>query len=223
MDNQEPILIAIADDHAVVRDSISNMVSNFPQFEVGIKAKHGKDLIEQLAKAKKLPEICILDVQMPEMNGYETIEYIKKKWPDIKVLALSMLEDEFAIIRMLKMGASGYLSKASDLEELQKALIYLNERGYYSSEFIASNYFRTIKNDKPATSNITQRQMEFLKYCCTELSMKEIAAKMHISTSTALSYRNALCDKLDLTTRQGLAIYAIKSGIVSFDDLLLEE
>lgn len=213
------ILIAIADDHAVVRDSISNMVSGFGKFRVIIKAGNGKELIEQLKKANPFPEICILDIQMPEMNGYETMEYIRKHWPDLKVLALSMLEDEFAIIRMLKLGASGYLSKASDMEELQKALIYIHEKGYYSSEFIASNYFRSIKNDKPPTINITDRQMEFLKYCCTELSMKEIADKMSISTSTALSYRNALCDKLNLTTRQGLAIYAIKSGIVSFEDL----
>lgn len=213
------ILIAIADDHAVVRDSISNMVSGFGKFRVIIKAGNGKELIEQLKKANPFPEICILDIQMPEMNGYETMEYIRKHWPDLKVLALSMLEDEFAIIRMLKLGASGYLSKASDMEELQKALVYIHEKGYYSSEFIASNYFRSIKNDKPPTTNITDRQMEFLKYCCTELSMKEIADKMSISTSTALSYRNALCDKLNLTTRQGLAIYAIKSGIVSFEDL----
>ncbi len=219
MTEQAAILIAIADDHAVVRDSISNMVSGGGKFKVIIKAGNGRELIEQLAKANPLPEICILDIQMPEMNGYETMEYIRQHWPDLKVLALSMLEDEFAIIRMLKLGACGYLSKASDLEELQKALIYIHERGYYSSEFIASNYLRSIKHNHPATINITDRQMEFLKYCCTELSMKEIADKMSISTSTALSYRNALCDKLGLTTRQGLAIYAIKSGIVSFEDL----
>lgn len=219
MTEQPPVLIAIADDHAVVRDSISNMVSAFGTFRVSVKAGNGKELIELLKVANPFPEICILDIQMPEMNGYETMEYIRKHWPDLKVLALSMLEDEFAIIRMLKLGASGYLSKASDLEELQKALIYIHEKGYYSSELISSNYFRSIKNEKTAASNITQRQMEFLKYCCTELSVKEIADKMSISTSTALSYRNALCDKLELTTRQGLAIYAIKSGIVSFDDL----
>ncbi len=219
MTEQPAILIAIADDHAVVRDSISNMVSGQGKFKVIIKAGNGKELIAQLHKANPFPEICILDIQMPEMNGYETMEYIRQHWPDLKVLALSMLEDEFAIIRMLKLGASGYLSKASDLEELQKALIYIHQKGYYSSEFIASNYFRSIKNDKAHTSNITERQMEFLKYCCTELSIKEIADKMSVSTSTALSYRNALCDKLGLSTRQGLAIYAIKSGIVSFEDL----
>lgn len=219
MTEQPAILIAIADDHAVVRESISNMVSGGGKFAVIIKAGNGRELIAQLKRANPMPEICILDIQMPEMNGYETMEYIKEHWPDLKVLALSMLEDEFAIIRMLKLGASGYLSKASDLEELQKALLYIHERGYYSSELIASNYFWSIKKNKPVAGNITDRQMEFLKYCCTELSMKEIADKMSISTSTALSYRNALCDKLGLTTRQGLAIYAIKSGIVSFDDL----
>ena len=130
MTEQPAILIAIADDHAVVRDSISNMVSGQGKFKVIIKAGNGKELIAQLHKANPLPEICILDIQMPEMNGYETMEYIREHWPDLKVLALSMLEDEFAIIRMLKLGACGYLSKASDLEELQKALIYIHEKGY---------------------------------------------------------------------------------------------
>lgn len=218
--NVNSTLVAVADDHALVRESISNMISTFKDFQVTIKASNGKELIEMLKKAKPFPEICILDIQMPEMNGYEAMVHIQKKWPDLKVLALSMLDDEFAIIRMLKLGASGYLVKASGLEELHKALIYLKEKGYYSSELIASNYLRSIKNDKEyAISNISERQMEFLKYCCTELSIKEIAAKMSISTSTALSYRNALCDKLNLTTRQGLAIYAIKTGIVSFEDL----
>lgn len=219
MDNGTDVLVAIADDHAIVCESISKMVSSFPGFEVTIKASNGKQLIEKLKKADTLPEICILDIQMPEMNGYETMEQIKKEWPDMKVLALSMLDDEFAIIRMLKLGASGYLSKSSGLEELQKALTYLYEKGYYSSEFVASSYFRSLKGEKNVNVKITDRQIEFLKYCCTELSMKEIAVKMSISTSTALSYRNALCDKLDLTTRQGLTIYAIKSGIVSFEDL----
>lgn len=159
MTEQAAILIAIADDHAVVRDSISNMVSGEGKFKVIIKAGNGRELIEQLAKANPLPEICILDIQMPEMNGYETMEYIRQHWPDLKVLALSMLEDEFAIIRMLKLGACGYLSKASDLEELQKALIYIHKRGYYSSEFIASNYLRSIKPNNPAAINITDRYL----------------------------------------------------------------
>lgn len=214
-----PVLVAVADDHAIVCDSVSNMVSSFPGFKVCIKANNGRQLVEAIELASVKPDICITDIQMPEMNGYEAMAYIKEKWPDMKVLALSMLDDEFAIIRMLKLGANGYLSKASGLEELRKALTYLHEKGYYSSEFIASSYFRSLKNEKPLNLNITERQIEFLRYCCTELSMKEIAAKMSISTSTALSYRNTLCDKLGLTTRQGLTVYAIKSGIVSFDDL----
>ncbi|MCD6063062.1 MAG: two component transcriptional regulator, LuxR family [Flavipsychrobacter sp.] len=106
--NSQPIInVAIADDHIVVRDSISNMIATFPGFSVTIEAGNGKELIEQLERAKPFPEICVLDIQMPEMNGYETMNFIKETWPNLKVLALSMLDDEFAIIKMLKMGARG--------------------------------------------------------------------------------------------------------------------
>ncbi|MCB9044709.1 MAG: response regulator transcription factor [Chitinophagales bacterium] len=220
MNNQEKIYIAIADDHAVVRDSISNMISSFPDYKVNIKAKNGKHLLELLEKTKPFPEICILDIQMPEMNGYETMEQIQKKWPDLKVLALSMLDDEFAIIRMLKLGARGYIGKGNTLEELQAALTYIHEKGYYSSELLVSNFFQLVNTEKEkALYKITEREFEFLKYCPTEYTIKEIAEHMNASPSTVQGYRNALFEKLKINTRQGLAIFAIRMGITSFKDL----
>ncbi|WP_276132482.1 response regulator transcription factor [Polluticoccus soli] len=220
MNNPHAIHVAIADDHTVVRDSISKMIATFPGFRVTIEASNGKELIEQLKGTKPFPEICVLDIQMPDMNGYETMAYIKEKWPKLKVLALSMLDDEFAVIKMLKLGARGYIVKSSDLEELQKALNAIHDRGYYSSELVASNFFQLLNSDNDeALYKITEREQQFLKYCPTELTLKEIAQKMGVSTSTVQGYRNMLFDKLNLKTRQGLAIFAVKSGIVSFEDL----
>ena len=157
---------------------------------------------------------------MPEMNGYETMEQIQKKWPDLKVLALSMLDDEFAIIRMLKLGARGYIGKGNTLEELQAALTYIHEKGYYSSELLVSNFFQLVNTEKEkALYKITEREFEFLKYCPTEYTIKEIAEHMNASPSTVQGYRNALFEKLKINTRQGLAIFAIRMGITSFKDL----
>jgi len=220
MNNKSSITVAIADDHAVVRESISNMVSAFPQFTVTVKAKNGQQLVDLLNKANPLPQICILDIQMPEMNGYEALEYIQKKWPEMKVLVLSMMDDEFAIIRMLKLGARGYINKSSTLDELQNALEYIHEKGYYSSELLVSNFYQLVKTDtEKVFHNISEREFEFLKLCPTEHTIKEIAEIMHVSPSTVQGYRNSLFEKLDLNTRQGLAIFAIRMGIVSFRDL----
>lgn len=106
------------------------------------------------------------------------------------------------------------------MDELYKALISIHRKDYYNSELVASNFFHLINKDKElAWQKITDREMEFLKYCCTELSIKEVASKMNVSTSTVQGYRNGLFDKLNLKTRQGLTMFAIKTGIVSIDDL----
>jgi DNA-binding NarL/FixJ family response regulator len=118
------------------------------------------------------------------------------------------------------MGARGYIVKSSGLDELHKALMAIHEREYYSSELVASNFFQLLNSDKDDTLHkISEREIQFLKYCPTELTLKEIAQKMKVSTSTVQGYRNMLFDKLNLKTRQGLAIFAVRSGIVSFEDL----
>lgn len=218
--NKQDIIVAVADDHAVVRDSISKIVSSYDGFSVKYKAKNGKDLIEQLKVTTSTPEICLLDIQMPEMNGYETISYLKKNWPGVKVLALSMLDDEFSIIRILRLGACGFVSKSSTLTELRDALVSVHEKGYYSSELLISNFFQLMNDDTSAVQHkLSEKESAFLKYCPTELTLRKIAEKMHVSLSSVQAYRNSLFDKLNLKTRQGLAMFAIRTGIVSLNEL----
>lgn len=217
MNNTPSIQIAIADDHIMVRDSISRMIMANPRFRVSVKAGNGKELITLLHSAESLPDICILDVQMPEMNGYETMEYIQKHWPGLKVLVMSMLEDEFAIIRMLNLGAKGYIGKGGSLEELHNALLTIHEKGYYSSELMLSKAALLPGDTRHLAMD--EKETTFLKYCPTELSVKEIARVMNISAGAAQGYKNSLFQKLNLSTRQGLAMFAIKTGIIAPGDM----
>ena len=221
MNNRPPIHIAIADDHIMVRDSISRMITTNPRFRVSVKAANGKELIELLHSAESLPDICILDVQMPEMNGYETMEYIQKYWPGLKVLAMSMLEDEFTVMRMLNLGAKGYIGKGSSLQELHYALLSIHEKGQYSSELMHSKVALSSGGKKHFAIN--EKETAFLKYCPTELSVKEIAGIMNISMGAAQGYKTSLFQKLNLRTRQGLAMFAIKTGIISPGDMKAKE
>lgn len=221
MNNTPYIQIAIADDHIMVRDSISKMITANPRFRVSVKAGNGKELVELLNSSESLPDICILDVQMPEMNGYETMEYIQNHWPGLKVLAMSMLEDEFTVIRMLNLGAKGYIGKGGSLEELHDALLNIYEKGYYSSELMLSKVALLPGDTRKLAFN--EKETAFLKYCPTELSVKEIARIMNVSAGAVQGYKTSLFQKLNLSTRQGLAMFAIKTGIIAPGDMKAKE
>lgn len=220
MTTKQTILVAIADDHEMFRDAIKNIVSTLPDCKIVIEAENGQQLIERLEVADPFPEICILDIQMPVMNGYETLVELKQRWPELKVLALSMFNHEFSIIKMLTNGANGYLLKGAKLAEVQTALRDIHEKNYYSSELVTSNFFQLAHNaNENPLLKINEREIQFLKYCCTELNYKEIGKAMGVSARTVEGYRNTLFDKLNLHTRVGLVMFAINTGIVS-DDLL---
>jgi DNA-binding NarL/FixJ family response regulator len=160
-----------------------------------------------------------MDINMPVMDGYATAAHIKQHFPEIKVLALSMYDDEAAIIRMLKNGARGYILKDSDTPELKAAIEAVLTKGFYYTEMITGKLLHTINSsDEEGNTrkvlNLNEREMEFLKFSCSEMTYKEIADKMHLSPRTIDGYRDSLFDKLKIKTRVGLAIYAIKHGIV---------
>jgi DNA-binding NarL/FixJ family response regulator len=161
-----------------------------------------------------------MDINMPVKDGYETALWIKNNYPEIKVLALSMYDDEGAIIRMLKNGARGYILKESDPSELKAAIQAVMEKGFYYSEMVTGRLVHSISGmdeESQGTQlllHLTEREIEFLKLVCTEMTYKEIADKMHLSPRTVDGYRDALFQKLEIKTRTGLVIFAIKHNIV---------
>ena len=162
------------------------------------------------------PDLIFLDINMPVMNGYETAAALKKEWPKIKVLALSMYDTEFNIIKMLKAGARGYVLKDAEPKELQKALNTIFEEGFYHSELVTGKMHKQVKVEEKVTElSFTAKEEQFLSHCCSELTYKDIAELMNVSPRTVDGYREILFAKLDVKTRTGLVLYAIKSGIVN--------
>jgi DNA-binding NarL/FixJ family response regulator len=213
MSKESKINIAIADDHVVMRSGLAELIKMLGAYEVIIQAGNGKDLLQQLEKASVLPDICILDINMPELNGYETTEKLKEFYPAIKVMALSMFDNEFSIVRMLRSGAKGFLHKGANPDELSNALQTLHEEGYFHTELMLISSLRKTNNWQ--TINITDRETEFLRHCCSDLSYKEIADLMKVSLHTVHGYRDSLFLKLRLKSRTALAIYALRTGVVT--------
>lgn len=211
------INIALADDHTILRKGVAEILSKFDDINVVMEAGNGKELITKLGQAgTAMPDVCIVDINMPEMNGYETAAEIRRQWPFIKILALSMYDTELNVIKMLRSGAHGYVLKDSDPEVLRVAINRVHKEGFYHSELVTGRMLN-ILHDPGGRMNteINDREMQFLEYCCTELTYKEIADKMFLSARTIDGYRESLFKKLDVTTRTGLAIYAIKAGVYS--------
>lgn len=211
--------IAIVDDHAMFRKGLVVLINLFPNYEVMFDASNGKELMAQL-DPKKLPDIVLLDINMPEMDGYATAEWLRSNYPEIKILALSTMDAETAIIKMIRNGAKGYVLKDAEPAELKLAFDEVLRRGYFYNELVTRKVMNAVrdltepKNNTMLFAKLTEREIEFLKYSCTELAYKEIADKMFVSVRTVEGYRDALCEKLDLKTRVGLAMYAIRNNLV---------
>lgn len=207
--------IVIIDDHTLIAKALSGIISNFEQFEVIYDCENGKDLIDKLKLKSVIPSLVLLDISMPIMDGFETAKWLKEHHPEIKIMALSMQDDDQSVIKMIKNGAHGYLLKNTHPADLEKALIRLMEDGYYYPEWASKIVFSNIKNENSTDNNLpklTQREKEFLKYSTSEMSYKEISEKMFCSPRTIESYRDNLFEKLEIKTRVGLAVFAIKNG-----------
>ena len=201
--------IVIVDDHILIAKAIGSILGNFKQFEVFYECENGKELQEKLKIKGNVPHIVLLDISMPIMDGFETAKWLKETHPEVLVMALSMQDDEQGLIKMVKLGAKGYLLKNVHPVELENTLNNLIRIGYYYPEWATSKIFASISNE---VADLTEREKEFLRYSVTELNYKEISDKMFCSTRSVESYRDSLCEKLGLKSRVGLAVYAIRNG-----------
>jgi len=213
MKTTQPIKIAIADDHTILRKGVIELINSFGEFRVIFDAVNGKDLIEKIQAAAEKPEICLLDINMPEMNGYETASYLRTNFPNIRILALSMYDHEFSIIKMLRSGANGYILKETDPLELRSALLAIHTKNFYHSEQVSGRLVHIAHDPKKHDYNLSDKEVQFLSLCCTELGYKEIAEQMHLSRRTVEGYRDALFEKLNVRTRSGLVILSIRMGL----------
>lgn len=212
--------VALVDDHELLRSGLAGLINSFPEFEVVFEAGNGKEFIEKV-DMQHPPEIVLLDITMPVMDGYETALWIKNKLPDTKVLVLSMLSNDMAIIRMLRNGVKGYILKESKPEVFKQALDSVKNNDFYVNELVRNKLINYVTNEEGTAENtsmllnITEGEAQFLRWLCMDKSYKEIAQEMFVSVRTIDSHRDNLFKKLEINTRVGLVVFAIKHGIVN--------
>ncbi len=217
---KQPMRLALVDDHTLFRKgliSLIKMVCN--DCEIVFEADNGNDLQLKLNK-QTIPDIILMDVNMPFMDGFATVEWLNKNYPQIKVLVVSMITKEDSIVRMLKLGVKGYLCKDVEPNELGDALNAIMDKGFYYTDFITGKLVHSLQkidtqNEKHSGIRLmNDREKDFLKLACSELTYNQIAAQMYLSPKTIDGYRDALFDKLQVKSRVGMALYAVKYGLV---------
>ena len=226
--NNQQIRIAIVDDHNLFRKGLVKLINaiNDKRYFILFEAKDGTDMISKIDH-KALPDIVLMDIEMQGMNGFECVHWLQNTYPDILILVISMVETEDAIIRMLKLGVKGYLSKDIETEDLAAALLAITNKGYYYTDFITGKLIgslrtsKTVADDEQAINKaevwykLTEKEREFLGLACSELTYDEIAKKMFLSPRTIEGYREAVFKKLNVKNRVGMAIVAIKYKLVT--------
>jgi DNA-binding NarL/FixJ family response regulator len=206
--------VVIVDDHLLIAKAITSIIDQFRGFTVLYETENGKRLMERFVIKNNIPDIVLLDISMPEMDGFETAAWLQKHHPEVKVMALTMQGDDESLIKMVRNGATGYLNKNVHPVELEKALTEIQEKGYYYPDWAASKVLRGLmQNADKIEIRLTERETEFLKLACTELTYKEIADQMICSPRTVESYRDSLFEKLGVRTRVALALFAVKKGL----------
>lgn len=207
------IRIAIADDHAMFRKGLIILLNGYPHIQVIMEAADGTDLLAQLATTTQLPDICLLDISMKEMNGYKTAAELSVLYPEIKIIALSMFTDEFSVISMLRNGARGYVSKEDGPERLLEVIEYVVKDGFYMDGINIRAVTKAMHGNTISFLDLTEKELELIQLSCREDSYHDIADKMHISIRTLETYRKNLYEKLNVTTRQGLVLFAMLTGL----------
>lgn len=204
--------VVIVEDHLLLSQAIGNIVDSFDVFEVICLCNNGKELTEKISSFDKLPDVILMDINMPIMNGIETTQWLTKHHPNTNILALSVEDDEDTVLRMLRAGAKGYLLKDTEKSILEHALLEVIKNGFYHTKDITNILMNSISGGQKSIQ-LKEKELIFIRYACTEMTYREIAEKMHLSPKTIDNYRQTLFEKLSVKNRIGLAMYAIKNKI----------
>lgn len=207
--------VGIVDDHALFACSLEKLINSFSEFETSFNLRNGVELQKKLEEDGVIPDIILLDINMPVFNGFETAEWLYRTYPRIKFLALTMEDDEISIIKMLRHGAKGYMLKDIEPEYLKMVLNEVVENGYYHSEKVSEALLHSIGwSDTDDLLNFKEHEITLIKLASSEMTYKEIAERMNLSPKTIDGYRQELFKRLNVKNRVGLVMFGIKYEII---------
>jgi len=215
-----PVKVAIADDHVLFRKGLITILEMEGDIEVVLDVDNGKQLVENLPN--NLPEVILMDLKMPEMDGMEATRIVKEKYPEIKVLVLSMYDEEQFIIYCLELGANGYLLKNADPTEVTHAIKTVISKDFYFNDHISTVMLKGLNQKsrpkgKPQWANkiqLTNREKEVLELICKEYTTPEIGEKLFISHRTVEGHRKNLLEKTGAKNTAGLVVFALKNELI---------
>jgi DNA-binding NarL/FixJ family response regulator len=208
--------IAIVDDHTLFRKGLISLLSESDEIEILFDASNGLEL-KKFINSNHLPEVILMDINMPQVDGYAATKWVTKTYPSVKVLALSMFDEDKPIIEMLKSGAGGYLLKESRTSELIIAIKTIASHGYFMNNLVSGKLIKSLQvpaSAKADTAEMSANELKFLQLSCSELTYKEIADKMNLSPHTIDNYREALFHRFEIRSRTGLVLFAIKNQLI---------
>ena len=213
------VKVAVVDDHMLFAQALKTLISSFEDTYVVFVAGNGQELLDYLEDKNEIPDVILLDVRMPIMNGRQTMKWLKEHYPDIGVIALTMEDDEETIIQMLHYGCKGYLLKDVDPPQLKEAISQVNQGLFVYSELVNKSMRKKAEltdfQNVPADLSFTEKERDMIKYICgTDLGYKEIAEKMNLSPKTIDNRRAELFNKLGVSSRVSAVLYARKYQLI---------
>lgn len=219
--------IGIVDDHQILRDAFARLINDkIKGFQVTLSAENGWDMIGKLKQCSpdNLPDIIIMDINMPIMNGFEAVDWLTKNYPDIRILVMTMYSGEEYILKMLALGVNSYLTKNSSTDEVTAALQALAKKENYYTDEVAQIAIRSLKKSNSSeepfwdqyTLHLSEKEKQFVRLACTDLTYAEIAKELSISPRSAEALRVSLFEKLNVKSRVGLVMWAIRNDVVEY-------
>lgn len=212
------IRIAIVDDHTLFRQGLASVIGLFEGMEVAFQAANGREMIAQLEH--DTPDIVLMDLEMPEMDGRQAIQHLHQHCPEIRTIVLSMHNDDYHVLELLEKGVRAYLFKDSEAAEMETAIRAVAESGYYFNAHISLVMVKQLSGREPVIQAdkgpdpLTERETEVLVLICQELTNAEIAEQLHLSRRTVDGHRNRILQKTGARNTVGLVRYAIKQGLI---------
>jgi DNA-binding NarL/FixJ family response regulator len=221
------IKIAIADDQVLFRKGMVNIINGFQDTEIIMEASDGVEFLENLSSLTKIPDIAILDLSMPNLNGIETTKILHEKYSNVKVIILSVYSEDRFVTHLMELGVNAYLFKNVEPPEVEKAIQAVLEKDFYFNEAFLTAMRKRMTGKKPRLliqdnipSLLTQRELEVLDLICKQYTAQEIGEKLFISTRTVDGHRNNLLEKTGMKNTAGLVVFSIKNNLIDPATLL---